>query len=361
MAPLDISKEKLLITGVSGYIGFKTLLIALERGYTVRALVRKETHVTEIQKKSAAISNASKSGKLEFAVVPDFLAKDAVYNVLHGITVIIHLASPLAIQTDKYQEDIIDPAVSMVTVFLDAAERVKTVRRVVVTSSCVTLIPFEWNMNPDSERLYTPKDINPSLSTTPTSPMEAYWISKGLARKATHDFIASRSPSFDFVNLLAGVVIGPDDRLIPSETNTPIPASAVLEGTRASVLAPALTADLNSPFPYVAVPVHVSDVAKSHVDAVDSDLVPGNTEYILASDTPEGVNWDKDVQRVARKYFSKEVETGLLKLEGSLTTIKWRLDASETERVFGWKHTDFEETVKGLIAQYLELKKVELS
>jgi hypothetical protein len=89
-------------------------------------------------------------------------------------------------------------------------------------------------------------------------------------------------PKFDFINLLAGVIIGPDDRFIPSETNTPVSASAVLEGTRTVVLAPALTADLNSPFSYVAVPVHVADVAKSHVDAVDSKLVPGNTEYILA-------------------------------------------------------------------------------
>ncbi|KAL5337888.1 NAD(P)-binding protein [Aspergillus crustosus] len=359
MAPLNISSEKLLITGVTGYIGFKVLLIALERGYSVRALVRKESHIADIEKKSAAIADASKSGKLEFAIVPDFLAKDAVYNVLQGITVIVHLASPLAIQTEKFQEELIDPAVSMVTVFLEAAERVKSVRRVIVTSSCVTLIPFEWNFNPDSETIYTPKDLNPSLSATPTSSMEAYWISKGLARKTTHDFIASNKPSFDFVNLLAGVVIGPDDRHIPSETNGPIPASILFEGTRTSVLAPALTADLNSPFPYVNVPVHVTDVAKSHVDAIDSDLVPGNTEYILASDTPEGVNWDEDVHRVAKKYFADDVASGLLKLEGSLTTIKWRLDASETEKVFGWKHTNFEETMRGLIAQYLELKKAE--
>lgn len=75
-------------------------------------------------------------------------------------------------QTDNYETDIINPAVLMVTSVLDAASRVPTVRRVVLTSSCmlsspgrsecwltnwsgVTLIPFEWNMNPDSEKLYT--------------------------------------------------------------------------------------------------------------------------------------------------------------------------------------------------------------
>ncbi|RDW65843.1 uncharacterized protein DSM5745_09582 [Aspergillus mulundensis] len=361
--PLDISSEKLLITGVSGYIGFKTLLIALGRGYTVRALVRKESHVLDLQNKSpTVIAPALKSSQLEFAVVPDFLAPDAIFNVLHGITAVIHLASPLAVQTTNYDDDIIQPAISMVTTFLEAATRVPSVKRVVITSSCVTLIPFEWNMHPDTERVYTPNDLNPALDTTPSSPMEAYWLSKGLARRATHDFVTKNKPHFDVVNLLAGVVVGPDDRLLPSSSNEQ-PASALLDGTRASVLAPALTTDLSSPFPYVAVPVHVGDVARAHVDAVDCGKVRGGSEFILASDTDnqagKEVEWDRDVRGVARRYFGREVERGVLPCRGSLETIRWRLDARETERVFGWRLTGFEETVRQLIAQYLELRGLE--
>jgi hypothetical protein len=60
----------------------------------------------------------------------------------------------------------------MVKTVLEAAMRQPSIRRVVLTSSCiftdwrnciqetnasagVTMIPIEWNMNPDSERLYT--------------------------------------------------------------------------------------------------------------------------------------------------------------------------------------------------------------
>lgn len=73
----------------------------------------------------------------------------------------------------------IGPAISMVKVVLEAASTVDTIRRVVITSSCkscagcqievvklnnnlmtgVTLIPFEWNFAPDSERLYTCKPL----------------------------------------------------------------------------------------------------------------------------------------------------------------------------------------------------------
>ncbi|KAL3490105.1 NAD(P)-binding protein [Aspergillus germanicus] len=359
MAPHDIPREKLLITGVSGYVGFKTLLISLSRGYAIRALVRKDSHVTDLQNHSAAVAAALKSGQLEVAIVPDFLDQETIYTALQGITVIIHIASPLAVQTEKYQEEIIQPAISMVTTFLEAAARVPTVRRVVVTSSMVTLIPFEWNANPDSERLYNTTDLNTTISTPPTSPMHAYWISKALARLATRNFIETHAPHFDYVNILAGVIIGPDDRLIPSPTNNPTTAD-LLVGTRASIFAPLLGKGSSAPFPYVDVPVHVADVAKAHVDAVDSTRVPGNSEFILASDaTRGGVVWERDARAVARKYFAKEVESGVFPMEGSLETIRWRVDTGETERVFGWEHVGFEETMRGLVEQYLEIRGLE--
>ncbi|PYI27967.1 NAD(P)-binding protein [Aspergillus indologenus CBS 114.80] len=365
MDPRSTSREKLLITGATGYIGFKTLLTALSRGYSILALVRKDNDISDLQSKSAAITESVRSGQLEFAVVPNFLVDDAVYNVLRGsgATVIVLLASPLALQTENYEEDIIRPAVSMVTVFLEAARRVESVRRVVVTSSCVTLIPFEWNFNPDSERIYTATDLNPTLNSTPTSPMEAYWISKALARRASHDYVETHRPSFDYVNLLPGVVIGPDDRLIPSPTNRNVKSGDVLQGTRRSVLAPVLTDNVSSSFPYVGVPVHVGDVARAHIDAVDRQRIPGNSEFILVSDADadEGVNWEEGARGAVRTYYGKELEEGLFPMEGSLEAIRWRVDTRETERVFGWRFVGFQETIKALVAQWVGLKRLETS
>jgi nucleoside-diphosphate-sugar epimerase len=149
------------------------------------------------------------------------------------------------------------------------------------------------------------------------------------------------------------VVIGPDDRLLYDDTAT---RENLLEGTRGAVLAPALSSSLNSPFDYVGVPVHVADVARAHVDAVDDALVPGNSEYILCSNTPEGVVWDQEIKRIARQYFPTDVENKTLPLEGSLGTVKWRLDALRSEKVLGWQFTSFEETMRGLLEQYLQLR-----
>lgn len=153
------------------------------------------------------------------------------------------------------------------------------------------------------------------------------------------------------------MVIGPDDRISPHNGSV----NDILQGTRASVLAPALTGSLNSSFPYVAVPVHVANVTRAHIDAVNDRVIPGNTEYILSSNTPEGVVWDRDIRDIARKHFPKEVESHDLPMQGSLATIKWRLDGMRTEETFGWKFTNFEETMRQLIAQYLSIMSYESS
>ncbi|KAJ5994576.1 NAD-dependent epimerase/dehydratase [Penicillium sp. IBT 35674x] len=317
----------LSITGVTGYIEFQTIITAIERKYRVRAV-----------RKSPAITSALAQGQLEFALVPDLLSNDAVANALGDVTVIIHLASPLS---DNYESSIIKPTVSMVTTILEAARRIKTIHRVISTSSRVTLIPFEWNMKPDSERHYTEDDLNDKVIGPFSNAMEAYWAAKALTRMATIRFFGQGNPQFDIVNLIPSVVIGPDHRLDHDETAT---RENLLEGTRCALP--------NPPFDYVGAPVHVADAARVHVDAVDRALVPGNSEYILCSDSPERVVWDGDVQRIARQHFPGEVENKTLPLEGSLGT------ALRSERIFG-QFTSFEETMKELIEQYLRLRKVE--
>ncbi|KAK1244451.1 hypothetical protein MKX07_003250 [Trichoderma sp. CBMAI-0711] len=328
----DISSQKLLITGVTGFIGFKSLLVALERGYTVRAVVRHDLHISELAAKSQLIAEAHKRATLDFAVIPDFLACDKWPGVLEGITSIIHIASPLARESENYEQYIVKPAISMVNTVLEAAARVPSVRRVVITSSL--------------------SDINSNPKKPYGSAMEAYWASKAYARLATPAFVEAKQPQFDHVHLLPSVVFGPDDRIPPNGA-----AEELLKDSRAAVIAPALDGSTNSPFPFVGVPVHVADVARAHVDAVDSTRIPGNSEYILSSDTPEGIVWDRDTAAVARKYFPEEVESKELPLQGTLPCIKFRLDGASTEKVFGWKFTGFEQTMRELLQQYLRLRR----
>jgi uncharacterized protein YbjT (DUF2867 family) len=80
---------------VTGYIGFQTLLTALKDGYTVRAIVRKSEQITKVRSHPQISPFTS---NLSFAVVPD-MSKEGVFDAaLEGVTAVIHLASPLAIE-----------------------------------------------------------------------------------------------------------------------------------------------------------------------------------------------------------------------------------------------------------------------
>jgi nucleoside-diphosphate-sugar epimerase len=215
---------------------------------------------------------------------------------------------------------------------------------VVITSSAVTLVPFAWMFGPAPPTpdltLFTSANIDSKLAKPYSSAMEAYFASKTLSRIATKQFMDKEKPSFEFVNLLPTVVFGPDELA----TNV----TELMTSSRAMVLGPLM--DMAMP-EMIGASVHVDDVARAHIDGLKSS-VPGNKDYILSSDAPEGIFWD-DAKKVVKKSFPEAVEKGILKLEGRMATRRWRLDTKETEEAFGWEHISFEETVKELVGQYL--------
>jgi len=233
------------------------------------------------------------------------------------------------------------------------------IKRVILTSSAVTLIPIQWVSSSDTETvftgslylhpiflqtliLYPERDINSNPTRPFHSAMEAYWASKALTRIASKNFMTDNMPSFELINLLPSVVIGPDPLSMSVET--------LMSGTRALALGQVLG---NKQDPLVGVQVHVADVARAHIDAL-APSVPGNAEYILTSDTPAGIEWDS-VKEVVETHFPGELAAGRLSLQYPMPTRPFTIDASATEKAFGWKFRNYAETMQGLIGQYLEL------
>lgn len=332
--------DLILITGVSGYIGFKTLILALEAGYQVRAVIRKAEQAKKLESHARV---APHNSNLEWVIIPDLSDTTSFNPHLGGVTGILHVASPLANETDDYDRDIIAPAIKVTLSVLNAAHRTPSIKRVVITSSAVTLIPFLWMFGPAPAtpdlRLFTAASIA-SPSKPYSSAMEAYFASKTLSRIATTEFMEREKPNFEFVNLLPALVFGPDELA----TNV----QELMVSSRGMALG--LLMDIKMPV-MIGASVHVDDVARAHVDALKAS-VPGNKEYILSSDAPEGFVWD-DAKKFVKESFPGVAESGALKLEGSMETRPWRLDTTETEAAFGWKHIPFEDTIKELVAQYL--------
>jgi nucleoside-diphosphate-sugar epimerase len=241
----------------------------------------------------------------------------------------------------------------MSTSILYSALKIPSIKRVIITSSVVTLAPFEWLANPDSERLYTAQDIDNNPSRTATNGFEAYWTSKTLARMAVSKFSQTENPHFEIIQLFPSAIVGPDDRatsITDVYNNTPLFSlrmSPVL-GTKQPPAAAMMGATID-----------VGDVAKAHVDAIKS-TVPGNVNYTLSTESPEGIEWDSMID-IAKKYWPERCGSKELPLGGTLPTLKWRVDALETEKAFGWKFLTFEESTKAMIGQYLDLLDAEKS
>ncbi|EEU34487.1 uncharacterized protein NECHADRAFT_102239 [Fusarium vanettenii 77-13-4] len=337
-----MSTQLLVITGVSGHVGFRVLAEALSRGYKVRAVIRKPEQAQLIKSTESVKPYLS---HLEFSVLPDLLLPGAFDGTLRGATEVIHVASPLPGPSDNYKRDLIEPAINATVGILKSAVKVPSIRRVVITSSIAALLTWEYITSPDTTRVFTVRDsyIPPGPDTPFENAMQAYAVSKASAFVATERFIEEAKPTFDIVNILPSMVIGKNELNRRREE--------VASGSNATAMGVLLTT--TSDMPALGVSVHVDDVAKAHLDALNPALI-GHRNYLCSSGGLEGTTWEQ-AKEIVRKHFSKEVADGTLPLAGRLPSRPIRLDSSETEKAFGWKFASFEAQVKSLVGHYLEL------
>ena len=90
-----MSSELVVITGVTGHVGFRILRAALESGYKVRAIVRSEAKAEQLRS-NQNLKNIEHVSKLHYIIVPDFTVPGAFITAVEGAKYIIHVGSPLA-------------------------------------------------------------------------------------------------------------------------------------------------------------------------------------------------------------------------------------------------------------------------
>ncbi|KUJ10902.1 NAD dependent epimerase/dehydratase [Mollisia scopiformis] len=346
MTQTHASSSLLLITGVTGHIGFRVLVLALTAGHTIRACVRSPEKAKLITS-HPLIRSLAPGPRLTFIVVPDLCKKHAYDDACRGVAAVIHIASPLmsnGVPAGVDQEAFfVKPAVRGTLNMLEAARKSGTVRRVVITSSITALIPFEELSGAKRcKRWIGPSDRIPVTKGPWNNEFEAYATSKVAALAEAESWMRRHDEvGFDVVHLHPSFVEGRNELAAsPRET---------LKGTNAIVLGIAL----GQKFEYstMGATVHLEDVARVHLQALDTAVVPGNASYILSQDTI----WD-DVTDITARRFPDEVEKRALPNSGSAVTHTVFVDTSLTEEVFGFEHIGFEEQVESVVGHYLELR-----
>jgi len=334
-----------LITGTTGHIGFRTLIHALSFGYSVRAAVRSSAKAKTILS-HPQIRSLNPGSRLTFVIVPDLTAPNAYDEAAQDCESIIHIASPLMmadseIPLNEQDDYFVKPAVKGTLNMLKAAKKSRTVQRVVITSSITALIPIEQLTGEEySSRPVQATDRIPFESGPYESEFAAYAGSKVAALHAAESWMAKHQPAFDVIHLHPAFVEGRNDLVM-----TPREA---LKGTNAIILGIVLGKTFDST---AGVTVHNEDVARTHVQALDINSVPGNMSYILSQQT----RWN-DVRKIVRREFPEAVAKRTLPNSGSAETHKLAVDTSLTEAVFDFQHIGFEEQVKSVVGHYLELR-----
>jgi nucleoside-diphosphate-sugar epimerase len=172
---------------------------------------------------------------------------------------------------------------------------------------------------------------------------EAYAASKVHALHATEYFVATNHPSFNVINVMPSFLIGKHELITDPKDIT--------NGTNGAAMGPLL--GNKNPYPNPSTTVHINDVAKIEVMALDPKI-PGNQNFLVSSGGIEGTYW-QDCVEIVKKQFPDAVAKSIFPLRGEQATKSTKVDSSRTEEVFGFKLQSCEDQVVSVAQHYLDI------
>lgn len=348
-----MSKSLVLITGATGHIGFRTLVLLLQSNYAVRVAIRAAAQEAKIRN---AASIEPHAGDVEFVVVPDMAAPNAYKNAVEGAEYIIHIASPVPLKDNNkalskegksWAEIYYKPAIQGTLEILKAASKSPSVQRVVITSSGNVLATVV------GEPGARPSDIRkcPSWEEAEAVPIagQAYKMSKILAITAARDFMRSEQQkgdcSFSVVYTCPGYVQGAHELCKTVEE--------LSTSTSVGTLRYALGGYEDAP--PVMIQIWNDDVANAHITSLSSASIVDGDVLVLVGNGGRGWRWD-DVGRLICEIFPQEVAKGILNPVTDQQGMALNFDATETEQKLGWRFKGPEVWAREVVEQYLKLR-----
>lgn len=191
-----------LVTGASGYVASWLVKYLLEAGYTVHGTVRDPAKKSGLEHLHT-LSDAH-PGKLKLFEA-DLLDAGAYDAAMQGCELVMHTASPFVISglTDNYAQ-LVRPALEGTRNVLESCNRCASVRRVVLTSSVVSIYGDSIDGQQVPDHTFTEAHWN----TTSTVDHQPYPYSKVVAEKEAWE-IQKKQSRWDLVTINPGLVLGP--------------------------------------------------------------------------------------------------------------------------------------------------------
>ncbi|KAF8736669.1 NAD-P-binding protein, partial [Rhizoctonia solani] len=251
--PFIQAPAKILLTGANGYYAAHVIKDLLDHGYAVVGTVRSESKGQELAK-----IFPEHAEKFSYAVVPDIVKAGAFDQVIEqgGFDAVAHAASPVVVPGGTV-EDFVKPAIDGTVGILDSIKSYgQTVKRVIVTSSTVSVYTSQKDVVHNETHWNEPIIKHVEEQGEKAASIMIYIYSKTLAEKAIWKWWSENKQgvSWDLATINPSFMIGAPINAVSSRDQL-TSTNAVLS----SILAP--HTDLSER----AWPItHVRDVAAIH-------------------------------------------------------------------------------------------------
>lgn len=244
--------SKVLLTGITGFLGAHTAIQLLEKGYEVTGTLRDQSRAASIKKTIAEYTDNTE--QLHFAEAD--LTDDKVWHeLMKNIDYVQHIASPFPRTLPKNEDELIVPA-KQGTLNVLAAAAANGVKKVILTSSAGAIIYGKEKQHRSGT--YTEKDWTDVTNKQDSTP---YYRSKTIAEATAWDFIKKDNSGLQLTSICPVAILGP-----------------VLEkdfGTSANIVIKAMDGSMPA-LPNVGFDiVDVRSVAALQIQAMESDKAAG--------------------------------------------------------------------------------------
>lgn len=247
-------KQKVLITGATGFIGSHIADELLKRGYEIRCTIRKTSNLQWLKDKPIELVETS------------FNNLEQIKMAVDGVDYIIHNAGAIAA---KNEEEFMNSNFIATKNLLDIAiEIVPNLKKFIFISSQTASGPAKSLDKPVTE-------------DDGFNPLSPYARSK----RAAEEFVLSKKEIYPIVILRPSAVYGPRDPAILEIFQMVNKGLATLIGFK----------------PHYVNLIHSTDLVKGIADAMESDKTNGKI-YFLASE--EAYSWDQ-IMSILKKHLNK--------------------------------------------------------
>ncbi|KAF4845251.1 putative uncharacterized oxidoreductase [Colletotrichum siamense] len=327
------SKGIVLVTGINGYVGGRTVEALLKAGYRVRGTVRS---IPSAQATVEALAGYEQN--LEIVEVADTSVLGAFDEVAKGVEGIAHLAQPV---TDNFGSDpqrVISQIRDATTGLLESATKAGSVKTVLLMSSAVAVFSPK-----DHPYIYTERDWSDSWVEivrkmgAESPPGLPYLASKVVGERAFWKFRDERKPSFSMTAINPFFVSGPPLTRPRSPSNISSSCMFIWRYLNGE--------ELVGPMPDWDYWVDVRDVAKlvawafDHGDEADGERYISKTTWAPPQATA-------DILRPAYPTLSiKQGRPGEGYLPGWKTPRETDVDGSKALRVIGGDYVPYDQSV----------------